>query len=79
MRFPIAKARSVRADIAAKKITLSFTVDLSELDQAEQLAAYCEEDAGDVALEITPRQPPLFKEPGKEKRASAEALEEQPS
>lgn len=57
MKF-IAKTKAVKADLAKKEITISFTVDMGdeELAEAAELATYTDQDAGDVEIVITPRQ-----------------------
>lgn len=57
MRFANATVNSVKADLAKKEITLTFRVDLSEEEPAEELARYVDvESAGTVELNIKPRQ-----------------------
>ena len=58
----IAKAKAVKADIAKREITISFTfnMDDEELAIAEELSQYVDKDAGEVELLITPRQLPMF-------------------
>jgi hypothetical protein len=61
MKF-IAKPKAVKADIAKKEITISFTLDMGdeELAEAAELATYTDADAGDVEIIITPRQYGMF-------------------
>lgn len=58
MIFRSATTKSVKADFSKGEITLTFTVpfDEDERDTASALAKYVDADAGDVRLEITPRQ-----------------------
>lgn len=63
MQF-IAQVKAVKADLAKKQITMSFTVDMTEEDAAtaDELAFYVDKDAGDVELTVLPRQLKMFKE-----------------
>ena len=58
MRFSPAYVKSVKADIAKKEITFSFTVDFSSenIEEAEALSKYIGEGAGAVQVLISPRQ-----------------------
>ena len=62
MKF-IVKAKSLKADIAKKEITISFVADMNEenLAEADELAFYVAKDAGDIEILITPRQQKMFK------------------
>lgn len=53
-----AYAKSVKADVAKKEFTISFTVALDEqsLATAQELAGYTSLEAGPVDLKITPYQ-----------------------
>lgn len=59
MQF-IAKVKSVKADVAAGMITLSFVAAFDDLPSAEKLAGYASRDAGKVVLTVTPHQPTLL-------------------
>ena len=64
MRFPLARVKGVTANIADRKIRLSFEIDLSQLGTAEELTNYIGEDAGTVVLIVEPTQLPLFDKDG---------------
>jgi hypothetical protein len=59
----IAKAKSVKADIAKKEITISFVADMNDENMAiaDELAFFVDKDAGDVELKVLPRQIKMFK------------------
>jgi len=59
----IAKAKSVKADLAKKEISISFTMPMNDenTETANELSQYVGKDAGHVELSITPRQIPMFK------------------
>jgi len=61
MKF-ICTTKSVKADLVKNEITLTFVLDLDEgnMTEAQELAPYCAEDAGDVELTVLPRQISLF-------------------
>jgi len=59
MNFPNAKVKSVKADIAAGEIRISFSLPLNEdnLEAASRLALFVEKDAGKVEVSVVPNQP----------------------
>jgi hypothetical protein len=59
MKFSFANVRSVKADVANGVITIAFTVPMIDLGTAEDVAKYCDKDAGKVAVEIVPMQLPM--------------------
>jgi hypothetical protein len=59
MRFLNARVKGVKADVAAGSITISFSVPLESLETAEEVARYCDKDAGAVAIVIDPMQIPM--------------------
>jgi hypothetical protein len=68
VKFGSAIVKSVKADIHKKEITISFSVDLNYMGEAQELAHYMGEDKSDVSLEITPRQLQLINTLVKEKK-----------
>jgi len=56
MRFSSAHVKGVKADVAAGVISITITVPMNDLETAEEVAKYCEKDAGTVMIEIEPRQ-----------------------
>ena len=57
MRFPISYVKSVKSDVVKGETYLTFTVDMNDTrTTVEELARYCNPDAGGVVLEVTPRQ-----------------------
>lgn len=54
----LAYAKSVKADLAKKELTLTFTVHMDEESNAtaEELAQFTGEDAGAVELRVMPYQ-----------------------
>jgi hypothetical protein len=58
MQFSSATVKAVKADFSKGEITLTFTVpfDQRESEESRDLSKYCDPDAGDVRLEIYPRQ-----------------------
>jgi len=58
MEFPVCEVKSVKVNIAAGEIRISFSLALCRvnLDTAEELARYVDRDDGDVELRIIPKQ-----------------------
>lgn len=58
MKFKTATTKGIKADIAKHEITITFVVSLNteNMNIAEELAPYTDEDAGDVELNILPYQ-----------------------
>ncbi len=61
MNFSDANVKGIKADIAKKRIVISFEVDMDKdnLITADELSLYVGNDSGYVDLSITPRQLPL--------------------
>ncbi len=61
MNFSDANVKGIKADIAKKRIVISFEVDMDKdnLITADELSLYAGNDSGYVDLSITPRQLPL--------------------
>ena len=55
--------KGIKADIAKKELTITFTVSLDEesLSNAEELAPYADSDAGAVELNVLPYQRSFLK------------------
>ena len=64
MKFATAIVKSIKADLDAKDISITFKVPWNDLDEALELAQYMGKDASDMNLDVTPRQLRMFK--GKE-------------
>ena len=62
MQFPSCLVKSVKADIANGKLTISFSLPLNDetMREAETLGSYMDKHQGEVDLLITPQQVPLF-------------------
>lgn len=58
MKYTHAKVKAIKADIAKKEISVSFTVDMTQenLDISSRLSDYIDPEAGTVVLDIFPRQ-----------------------
>ncbi|CAK0760088.1 hypothetical protein CCP3SC15_2590004 [Gammaproteobacteria bacterium] len=56
MEFLAAKVKGVKADVVAGRITLTFSVPLSDLFDAQQLAQFAEADMGKVELVVRSKQ-----------------------
>jgi hypothetical protein len=59
MQFKQAIVKSVKADLAAGSITLSFTIGMEERKAAEELAFFVGKDAADLTLDISPHTVPM--------------------
>ena len=60
MQFTEAIAKSIKADLDAKEISITFRVPWESLDDALELAQFMGKDAQDLTLDVTPRQLPMF-------------------
>lgn len=67
MNIALAQVKSVKADIHKKEITISFTMDMSNLDVADEIAEYIGQETGAVSLDITPWQMSLDSHPAEKK------------
>jgi hypothetical protein len=59
MQFKQAIVKSVKADFGKGTITLSFAISTDEQEAAEELAFFIGKDAGDLILDIMPKNPPM--------------------
>lgn len=53
----VCQVKAIKADIAKKEITLSFTVDMNDenMESADDLSFYVDKEHGEVELKILPR------------------------
>lgn len=58
MKYPHTKVKAIKADIAKKEITISFTVDMTQenLEISSRLSDYIDPEAGSVVLDVFPCQ-----------------------
>jgi hypothetical protein len=61
MEFPQAKIKSIKANLVAREITITFTVAINADSQAaaENLCQYVDRDMGHVDVSMVPQQLPM--------------------